>query len=269
MSDNLDADGAAMPLFRLQLADPDQDLSIQTLSSFTLFPKLPLELRCMIYRRMFPGARRFVMYEYRPDSVDLCEICINLPLLPITFHLNQEARQETLRHYQVLHMQPHYLLRSRSALLNPKTDVFQCGAVEFMRWIPYHFFGNSWDAVAKSFKFLELTTNDSDQAIRLQIKQGYNNEKWDLFEQMTNLSEVVLRGLPTNESIQMEDWRLEMKEYFDDVQVKALDIKGKMLGGEWDSRCVDRDERRVEVRCGQNAVAKQQHKVHLEDRPSQ
>jgi hypothetical protein len=87
---------AALEILRV-LPDPDQELSIQQLSEFTLFAKLPVEIRLMIWRFTFRKAVSHYIQRYTDGS------WLKFPAgSPISSSVNRESRQETLRHYQVL-----------------------------------------------------------------------------------------------------------------------------------------------------------------------
>jgi hypothetical protein len=87
---------AALEMLQL-LPDPDQELSIQQLSEFTLFPKLPIEIRLMIWRFTFRKAVSHYIQRHTDDS------WLKFPAdSPISSSVNRESRQETLRYYHVL-----------------------------------------------------------------------------------------------------------------------------------------------------------------------
>jgi hypothetical protein len=95
-------------LLTFEMADPEQDLSVQQpgygATTFTCFPKLPLELRLMIWRAVFPRGR-MVEIEAQLNSFDY-----DGPPVPSTLMINQESRKETLRHY-LLYYQDDELLQ--------------------------------------------------------------------------------------------------------------------------------------------------------------
>jgi hypothetical protein len=95
-------------LLTFEMADPEQDLSVQQpgygATTFTCFPKLPIELRLMIWRAAFPRGR-MVEIDFQEDH------CVySGPPLPSTLMINQESRKETLRHY-LLYYQDDELLK--------------------------------------------------------------------------------------------------------------------------------------------------------------
>ncbi|PVH75729.1 hypothetical protein DL98DRAFT_592866 [Cadophora sp. DSE1049] len=128
MSDNVDVDGAALALLRLEIADPGQDLAIQDVlasQTFPQFSKLPIEIRLMVYRCMFPEARRFIIYwaENSPHRLQL-----RVPMPPITSQINMESRKETLKAYHLMnashaHLQFGSRFLSSRLLWNPQEDI--------------------------------------------------------------------------------------------------------------------------------------------------
>jgi hypothetical protein len=98
-----------LSLLAFEMADPEQDLSVQQPSygatTFTCIPKLALELRLMIWRAAFPRGRKLEVeaqrrwYNYYG------------PPLPSTLMINQESRKETLRHYLVYYQNDELLKR--------------------------------------------------------------------------------------------------------------------------------------------------------------
>ncbi|KAH6674697.1 hypothetical protein B0J14DRAFT_20040 [Halenospora varia] len=101
----------------LQLADPNQTLTEQNLhplNGFTLFRKLPLEIRLYIFRLTFPSTRRMDLRDFRLDYEDGWNNCAGDPSkfnfgkphrysIPVALHVSQESRTETLKHYRVLY----------------------------------------------------------------------------------------------------------------------------------------------------------------------
>jgi len=80
------------------------------LDEFTVFPKFPLEIRTYIWRWSFLRGRKISVYkqeeddDYEPDDEDEPEPngfkSSNQP--PVTFLVNRESRDISLRHYHVL-----------------------------------------------------------------------------------------------------------------------------------------------------------------------
>ena len=117
-----------LTLFQL-LPDPNQNLSIQTLSEFTLFPKLPLELRQKIWSEAFPKGRNFYLTQL---NVSCC--LRQVPRPPVSSRISRESRDETLRHYKVLKLpRPSRFPNSKPECIfwNPKTDSITCPFVDW------------------------------------------------------------------------------------------------------------------------------------------
>jgi hypothetical protein len=78
--------------------------------AFTLFPKLPLEIRLMIWVMTFKK-------QHVDIDLDLsCDDQINLgrqiprPVFPVALHVNHESRTETLRHYCIISSSNHHTI---------------------------------------------------------------------------------------------------------------------------------------------------------------
>lgn len=69
-----------------------------TFESFTLFPKLSVEIRLKIWRLSFPNCRKVELrwVVINPFDMLLAAVATN----PITLYVNQESREETLRFYE-------------------------------------------------------------------------------------------------------------------------------------------------------------------------
>ncbi|KAL5325436.1 hypothetical protein ACEPPN_006561 [Leptodophora sp. 'Broadleaf-Isolate-01'] len=89
-----------------QLSQLDLDRKSPTLKSFTLFPKLPLELRLMIWAIVANENQRWVEISYQHG--DLFTPCADLSgierrsaqySVPTIFHVSHESRTEALRYY--------------------------------------------------------------------------------------------------------------------------------------------------------------------------
>ncbi|KAF4636590.1 hypothetical protein G7Y89_g1483 [Cudoniella acicularis] len=86
ISPNVEDDFAFnLSLFLHALPDPDEELSVQThfsLSEFTLFAKLPLEVRLMIWRATFPKGRIIILNRRLRSDYDCC-CCIYRSQRPV------------------------------------------------------------------------------------------------------------------------------------------------------------------------------------------
>lgn len=84
------------------VANPDNESH----RSFTLFPKLPIEIRLMIWRSTFPRNGSFDLHDLasRPFPQERHPSGFE-PLFsaPPTLYANRESRQETLKHYFIFH----------------------------------------------------------------------------------------------------------------------------------------------------------------------
>jgi hypothetical protein len=77
------------PLDKAALSKQDKTRSIP--DKFTLFPKLPLELRDTIWKLALPRPQTVEIHEYRDRP-------FKLPV-PVVLHVDQEARRLAKRHY--------------------------------------------------------------------------------------------------------------------------------------------------------------------------
>ncbi|KAH7378065.1 hypothetical protein BKA64DRAFT_714564 [Cadophora sp. MPI-SDFR-AT-0126] len=99
----IDAIEKALALFTFELPDPNEELSAQQcfVPKLTLFPKLPLELRLMVWKLALPRGRlialRDELYKLFAGNNE------GRPPLPISLHVNQESRRETLTYYELFH----------------------------------------------------------------------------------------------------------------------------------------------------------------------
>ncbi|KAE8443157.1 hypothetical protein EG329_002326 [Mollisiaceae sp. DMI_Dod_QoI] len=95
-----------------ELPNPDQGLFVQTspddFREFTLFPKLPVEIRLRIWRKCFPGPRTVHIepgfsYEEPPSKLAQRTEMLKCDIpTPRTLQINSESRQETLRNYVII-----------------------------------------------------------------------------------------------------------------------------------------------------------------------
>ncbi|KAH6666690.1 hypothetical protein B0J14DRAFT_568202 [Halenospora varia] len=94
----------ALLAFKLVLPDPQGDLAIQhPLEHFTLFPKLPLELRRKIWCHSFPTGRNFVQHRIISTPMNRLpesKVYRKFHPPPIAHAINKESREEFLLHYK-------------------------------------------------------------------------------------------------------------------------------------------------------------------------
>jgi len=69
-----------------------------TFESFTLFPKLPIEVRLKIWRLAFPTNRKLELHFVTINQFDILLAAVSSN--PVTLYVNQESREETLRFYE-------------------------------------------------------------------------------------------------------------------------------------------------------------------------
>jgi hypothetical protein len=132
---------ALLAAFRIQLPDPDRHLLPQYPSQFTVFPKLPIELRLNIWKHAFPA----------PRHVELVGSCVFGPVdflgtrgtqhrklnhlqneFPVTLSINSESRQETMKHYKLLFVKED-LARKGKILCRCSRGVDEC--LKVLLWI--------------------------------------------------------------------------------------------------------------------------------------
>jgi hypothetical protein len=87
-----------------------------TFESFTLFPKLPVEVRLKIWRLSFPNNRKLELHFViiNPFDILLAAVSTN----PAALYVNQESREETLRFYE----EAFHGIGDGTIYLNPDSD---------------------------------------------------------------------------------------------------------------------------------------------------
>jgi len=88
---------AVLHTFTFELPDPNQELFFQCPSTFPFFPKFPLEIRRLIWKETFQ-----TKYLWFSDIFGFCCSQLGDIAQPISAHINQESRIETLQHYSML-----------------------------------------------------------------------------------------------------------------------------------------------------------------------
>jgi hypothetical protein len=138
----------AFNLLALELPDPEQELSPQNLGrkleTFTCFPKLPPELRRIIWKLTFPN-RRLIdltlvrLYRGRPIYGRGAD-----PKHPIALHVNRESRAIALQIYHgIFQMRPLPIYEHknktkpgiRSLFFDPKVDQFCMDSYDILNWV--------------------------------------------------------------------------------------------------------------------------------------
>ncbi|RDW61042.1 hypothetical protein BP6252_12425 [Coleophoma cylindrospora] len=89
----------------------------QDMLTFIQFAKLPAEIRCMIWRATFADQQRI----YDLDNNFNVRVS-NTVSKPVTLYVNQESRNETLKHYYLLY--PHADTCCSPIYINPSIDIF-------------------------------------------------------------------------------------------------------------------------------------------------
>jgi hypothetical protein len=103
-------------LFRQHLPDPNQDLFIEqwrNTQSFCDFPRLPIELRLIIWRFTYPVYLDGHYVNIDPiDEIGEWNAHAHDPRrrkedpLPVSLYVNHESRTEALRHFCIFHQSP-------------------------------------------------------------------------------------------------------------------------------------------------------------------
>jgi 2EXR family len=81
--------------FASELPDPDEELAYQQPNAFTLFPKLPDEIRVKIWRLTFPANTHVMFASPHGEWVHNFNYLIQLPKVPrspISLRVNFESR---------------------------------------------------------------------------------------------------------------------------------------------------------------------------------
>jgi hypothetical protein len=152
------------------LPDPDRELYIQKLSKFTLFPKLHVEIRLMIWDLTFPNTTHFATTCWSIPSYRLGVPFSLRRYSPSTSQVNVESREETLKHYHVVKLGPegrwprwwHLSRPSRHTFtyFNPKTDAFWTTSFNIEAFKKEHLgfpFSPSWLNLLAAIKTLKIT----------------------------------------------------------------------------------------------------------------
>ncbi|KAH6680496.1 hypothetical protein B0J14DRAFT_578754 [Halenospora varia] len=196
-------------------SNPFANLELQRASAaFTCFGDLPAELRLSIWRLAFPTPRRIhfsiffrISFLFYKTDRDL------LSKLPITLHVNQESRQETLQYYQI----SWFSLGDIPICFSPTRDHF---------WYPTGTGGTNralWSAIKNHFpNFLP-----SIQIVEIQLSQWREEGetvKWfrDL-AQFPALREVRICRGPSGGHLPLEVRNQELQDW---VEAARLFLEG-------------------------------------------
>lgn len=160
--------GLAKSLSQLRvLPDSNRELYIQRLSVFTLFPKLPTEVRLMIWDLSFPNTTHFATTCWSMPSYLLGAPFSLHRYSPATSRVNVESREQTLKHYHVVKLSsenscrnwwhPSLAGRQTFTYFNPKTDAFLTTSVDIEVFNKEPFGSVSWLNLLAAIKTLKIT----------------------------------------------------------------------------------------------------------------
>jgi hypothetical protein len=149
------------------LPDPDRELYIQRLSEFTLFPKLPIEVRLMIWGLSFPNTTHFATTCWAMPSYALGVPFSLRRHSPSTSRVNIESREETLKHYHVVKLSAehscklwwHETLAGKQTFtyFNTSTDTFMMTSVDIDTFDKENFWSPSWMNLLAAIKTLKIS----------------------------------------------------------------------------------------------------------------
>lgn len=108
-NDKVDDITNTLRLLQLELPDYEQELSSQNLipDTFTCFPRMPTEIRQMVWVIALPGRRLINLVPHSHDGGYRQSIRDKRdPKLPITLQVNRESRHVTLKHYRISYQRP-------------------------------------------------------------------------------------------------------------------------------------------------------------------
>ncbi|CZR60194.1 uncharacterized protein PAC_10090 [Phialocephala subalpina] len=141
-----------LALLRNELPDPDVSLYKQVLhnfDAFTLFPKLPVELRLAIWS-----------YTFKPRRVELSQRFWKTDLVrhkakstpPIAMHINKESRDFTSEHYLVLLRD--FKDHNRTIYIHPELDTLALPTLKIFEFEQLR--GSAFSSVVCKIQHLEL-----------------------------------------------------------------------------------------------------------------
>jgi hypothetical protein len=172
--------------------------SIKAPHTFTLFPRLPIELRLRIWRLGFAHGRQVSFTAFAPgltpkDSEVIQKKDLLSSPLPITLFVNNESRKETMKHYLVVSRRGHTgKLRKEDEqpfCYNPKLDVAWIAPMTIF-WVPTL----SWMKYLKSkapeafskTKVLEVRFWDWDTAFNFNGISNIHGDKLENTDSVVN-----------------------------------------------------------------------------------
>lgn len=199
--------------FTHDLPDPHEELFYQPLSSFTLFPKLPPEIRSMIWQATFPRNKHFWWFHPGKPEQALAKI-----QPPISSRINCESRKETLQHYQVLRRRNFQGRPSKwypFVFFNKDRDVIRsasivlCQDIVFQFW-QEHFLGDHLNFIG-SVATIEMTHGPWHQ----RVEQRFHDKDMEGLKTFTGLKQL-----------RIIDLNYDLIKWLDDVGSDADDSDG-------------------------------------------
>jgi hypothetical protein len=212
---------------RLALPDPESELYHQYLNkleTFHPFPKLPLELRTVIWRYAFPRRRKVMIDETIEEKLFCCFAGRGIvrrirrtPPLPAVFHVNKESRAIALSAYtQILPSSPNC---GAVIYLHLNLDTFVLRDVNSVWDLSVRFAGNDSMFVETLGKIQYLEISNSDPSHLEWCYWLLKNPVWWnntlLPTPFKNLQKLVL-GWPKNSGPARELYKEYMEELRDD-----------------------------------------------------
>ncbi|KFY19340.1 hypothetical protein V493_08004 [Pseudogymnoascus sp. VKM F-4281 (FW-2241)] len=118
---------------RIRLVASQREQAEPTITQFTLFPLLPIELRCTIWRTiLLDGINPIIMLRRVNDAI----VPISIP--PVVFRINRESRQEAMRAYSdSLAILKDQTMQHRLYLL-PERDIIYLN-YHFRHWTDFNY----------------------------------------------------------------------------------------------------------------------------------
>jgi hypothetical protein len=169
------------------LPDPDQELYIQKLSEVTLFPKLPIEVRLMIWDFSFPNTTHFATCCWSMPSYGLGVPFSFRRYSPSTSRVNIESREETLKYYHVVKLSAEHSCRlwwhptlagkQTFTYFNTSTDSFMMTSVDIDTFNMENPWTPSWMTLLAAIKTLKISFNWWEQDPRIKILLDKNGLK--------------------------------------------------------------------------------------------
>jgi hypothetical protein len=195
-------------------------------ATFTLFLKLPTEIRLMIWQAALPGPRIIeALYDFEwADDGESCKnklIRTNQPPPP-TLHICRESRKEALKRYiQVGKIgQGEDELDFCYALIDPLKDTLFFPWVNHDRWdiifrLQYSFIGG--DLYTQEFK-------NKLQYLAIDAEVWIEHSHCDYLTYFRNLKELTIVCHATGSTLEHEQWRMKSPEIeFHEPNAEALD----------------------------------------------